>query len=365
MLRRTLNEIFRVVPVGATLPLAATLLMVASGTAVAAPVPVVGPPFLSCASNNSGCFNGGSLSVQVTANTCINFYNGNIPDGCGTGGDTFKVNSPADTANFTLQGTGTIKDLIFATPPPITQFLTVPGPGGTVFFDLTGVIPSAQLPCNNPSGLIACSAGVFTLSQQDLNTSGANCPGGVGTCGQVLVGFGFTANGYLGTSATGTTPYQITFSTQFNNETIADLLAKAGQAGGITNAVSFTANPLAATPTTGGCPATKGFWKNADKHPFPSTLTFPVTIGGVAYRDCTSRGTFERHQYDDRICCRRLHAWATDVDRQRHPRGFQHRILRHLHGRYRTESGTEIVNRKHSNGGGHCPSPFYCPATLN
>jgi hypothetical protein len=121
------------------------------------------------------------------------------------------------------------------------------------------------------------------LSQQDLNTSGANCPGGVGTCGQVLVGFGFTANGYLGTSATGTTPYQITFSTQFNNETIADLLAKAGQAGGITNAVSFTANPLAATPTTGGCPATKGFWKNADKHPFPSTLTFPVTIGGVAY----------------------------------------------------------------------------------
>lgn len=32
-----------------------------------------------------------------------------------------------------------------------------------------------------------------------------------------------------------------------------------------------------------GCPATKGFWKNAVKHPFPNSLAFPVKIGGVSY----------------------------------------------------------------------------------
>jgi hypothetical protein len=36
-------------------------------------------------------------------------------------------------------------------------------------------------------------------------------------------------------------------------------------------------------PAGGGCPATIGFWKNAKKHPFPSTLMFPVTIAGVQY----------------------------------------------------------------------------------
>ena len=32
-----------------------------------------------------------------------------------------------------------------------------------------------------------------------------------------------------------------------------------------------------------GCPATKGFWKNAKKHPFPDGITFPLIIAGVAY----------------------------------------------------------------------------------
>ena len=32
-----------------------------------------------------------------------------------------------------------------------------------------------------------------------------------------------------------------------------------------------------------GCPATKGFWKNAAKHPFPNSLVFPATIAGIPY----------------------------------------------------------------------------------
>jgi hypothetical protein len=127
--------------------------------------------------------------------------------------------------------------------------------------------------------------GIFTLAQQDLNTSGANCPSGQSPCGQVMVGFSFTAGAYLGTSATGFTPYQINFSSKFYNETVADLINKANQTDGVINAVTFTANPTAplSAQNSGGCPATKGFWNNANQHPFPATLTFPLTLGGILY----------------------------------------------------------------------------------
>lgn len=54
---------------------------------------------------------------------------------------------------------------------------------------------------------------------------------------------------------------------------------------GSTSSGDFQMLPVVTPPTGGGCPATKGFWKNADKHPFPGTLKFPVTIGGVAYSE--------------------------------------------------------------------------------
>jgi len=36
-------------------------------------------------------------------------------------------------------------------------------------------------------------------------------------------------------------------------------------------------------PGGNGCPATKGFWKNQGKHPFPKALVFPISVGGVKY----------------------------------------------------------------------------------
>jgi len=192
--------------------------------------------------------NGGNLSVQVVANNCINFFNGNNPDVCGQPGDTFNENAPLDTTIFTLGATGTIKDLVFSGIfNPVPQFMTAPGPGGTVLFDTTTVNNSQQPACGaTPSGIISCSAGIFTLTQQDLATSGITCPTGQSPCGHVLVGFSFSALGYYTSTATGANPYTIDFSSQFNNETIADLLAKSATPSGISNSVSLTANPTGA-----------------------------------------------------------------------------------------------------------------------
>jgi len=244
MLGISLNQKKCCAQLGMALVVTVGALIMLTGTANATALPIVGPPFGPCNQNGSGCLNGGNLSVQVTANTCINFFNGQNPDVCGQPGDTYNENPQLDQTIFTLGATGSIKDLIFGNPPPVTQFMTAPGPGGTVLFDLTGVNNSGQPACGaTPSGIISCSAGVFTLTQQDLGTSGVTCPGGTGTCGHVTVGFSFSALGYYTSTATGANPYTIDFSSQFNNETIADLLAKSATASGIANSVSLTANP--------------------------------------------------------------------------------------------------------------------------
>jgi hypothetical protein len=253
MLRQLLKQNLRCPSsLGLALVLAATLMVLMTSSASATALPVSSPPFPPCNVNGSGCLNGGNLSVQVTTSTCINFFNGNTPDTCGQPGDTYTENAPLDASIFNLGATGTIKDLVFAQPPP-TAFITAPGPLGTVTFDLTGVINSAQPACPaNPSGTISCSIGVFTLTQQDLNSVGVNCPAGQSPCGQVLVGFSFSAIGYTGAANTGSTAYQINFSSQFNGETVADLITKANTASGIANSVSFTANPLAGVPEPAG-----------------------------------------------------------------------------------------------------------------
>lgn len=236
---------------GVTLVIAAAILIMMTGSAGATALPVNPLNFGSCPVATSGCLNGSGLSVQVLANSCINFYDGNTPDTCGVPGDTFFNSGPSDTSIFTLNTTsGTTKDLIFGTIPPIIAFLTQPGPLGTVTFDLESVVPSSQPACaaNQASG--ACSAGVFTLVQQD--TAGSNCPAGYATCGHVGVAFAFTADAYTGTMASGFTPYQIDYSSQFNNETIGDLVAKASGTNGITNSVSFTANPVSNVPEPTG-----------------------------------------------------------------------------------------------------------------
>jgi len=235
-----------------------------SGSAGATGLPVSQVNFNNCPVNTSGCLNGTGLAVQVFANSCINFYNGNNPDpgfpgACDAlGNNTFFNSGPSDTSIFNLNTfTGTIKDLVFGTPPPITQFLTQPGPLGTVMFDLTSVPLSNQPVCTANQASGSCSAGIFTLTQQD-NAQITGCPAGYSTCGHVLVGFDFNADAYTGTHASGFTPYTIDFSTQFNGETIGDLIARANNpgtsttAGGIFNSVSFTANPVSPVPEPTG-----------------------------------------------------------------------------------------------------------------
>jgi hypothetical protein len=220
------------------------MMMMTTGVAKATALPVT-VAFNCTPLNGSGCLNGGGYSVQVLANSCVNFFNGS-PDACGSS-DTYTSVGPTDPTVFTLGATGTQKDLPFGSTLPITAFLTIPGPLGTVSFDLTSVVMPNSSAC--PPGSIpgACSLGIFTFLQSDLDLSGSNCPPGVSTCGDVSVQFSAFANAYTGSSATGVTPYKITYTSQFTNETTTDLIAKAFSAGGITNSVSFSATPLSTT----------------------------------------------------------------------------------------------------------------------
>jgi hypothetical protein len=214
------------------------LVVMMTGTAGATALPV--NPALPCATNGSGCLNGTS-SVQVTANTCINFFSTNAPDTCDgnlvPASDNFTEVGPTDLLNFPALGTvGTIKDQLippFVGPPAgTTNFMHI----GLVTFDLTSVIPSSLAAC---AGLApsACSAGIFSLTQTSPS--------------QVTVSFNFTANactnGSVATGCTlagGSTPYIIAFTSQLNNQTINGAIAQAATPAGITNSLSLTANPI-------------------------------------------------------------------------------------------------------------------------
>ena len=243
--------------IGIALAIAAVLLVSMTGTAEAAALPISGPPFPACANPGSGCLNGGGFAVQVLANTCINYFTGSSPDACNSAlPDSYTVLNFSDSTVFTPGTTASDfqRDLSFGTLPPDVDFVNAQagtldgGPGGVVHFDITGVVSSILPPCT-PTSTTSCSAGVFTLTQQDL--SGTNCPTGFGSCGGVLVGYSFLANAYTGLSSTGVTAYRLDYSSQFNNETTGDLIVKASQAGGISNSASFTANPQAVPEPAG------------------------------------------------------------------------------------------------------------------
>jgi hypothetical protein len=207
-----------------------------------------------------GIFNGGGLSVQVNGagagpgGPCINFFNGTSPDACPlptTTPNTFLLDGPSDPIFGTVgTTTGTTNDFVIAqqsSPLPGNQ----PYSGGTAFltingftFDILTIAVPNVVAC--PPGVVpgSCSAGDFVLTQEDLLTSGAACPGGIGTCGHVDVGFSASGIGYSGTSATGSTVYTFTWSSHFNNETTSDLILKANTGTlGIENSVAFVASP--------------------------------------------------------------------------------------------------------------------------
>jgi len=197
--------------------------------------------------------------VQVLANSCVNFFAfppNNTPDAPCNSPDSFPEGSPSDATIFTPGGASVTKDLLFG-GGVVTGFLTAVGPLGTVTFDLESVIASGQPACPAmPSGLITCSIGLFTLSQQNFDPTNVSCPPGVSPCGQVSVAFGFNADAYTVSHASGFTPYVMNYTSQFNHESVADLINKAGtgsgSTGGIFNSVSLTANPVAPVPEPTG-----------------------------------------------------------------------------------------------------------------
>jgi hypothetical protein len=231
------------------LVMASVLLMPGTGSATMIPL------------GGGGIFNGGGLSVQVNGagagmgGPCINFFTTPSPDGCPPSTpNTFLLNGPSDPIFGTVSvTTGTTNDFVAAQQTSMAPgnqpylggvgFLTL---NGFTFDILTIAVPNV-VPC--PPGTIpgSCSTGDFVFSQADMLTSGAACPGGTGTCGHVSVQFSATGIGYSGTSASGSTPYTFTWTSQFNNETTPDLIARANAGpAGITNSVSFTATPTPA-----------------------------------------------------------------------------------------------------------------------
>jgi len=188
------------------------------------------------------------------ANSCINFYNGaGAPPACPPDtGATFREQAPIDTSLFTFDAVATTKDLIFG-GGVVPSFMTVPGPQGTVTFDLIAPLPASGPACLNTP---VCSTGIFTLTQQDL--TGTNCPAGFSPCGRVEVGFGFNAVACLNGNTTtgcstsgGSTPYIINYTSPFVNETIADLLVKASTPSGAIGTVGFVASPSAVPEPAG------------------------------------------------------------------------------------------------------------------
>jgi len=211
----------------------------------------------------NGIENIGNFSVVVSGTSstgCINFYNGNAPDGCNLlGNDTFSVNPPDDPALFTNGATGTIKDLVSPTGPE-TAFIanTVGGTGSTpVTYDFMSLIPTGSNVCTTSSDTppfpqacaIAGSAFNVTInSLSDITVSfGVNLCGYTGASGGVGC-----SNGTLYTGS-----FDSRFITSFVNGagvtvpvTLANLV-EAESTVGVEDSISATLVPTASTPEPG------------------------------------------------------------------------------------------------------------------
>jgi hypothetical protein len=138
-----------------------------------------------------GCVNWNTASATCLSTTAVNM---NI--------------SGLDSTDFTFPSTGTINDIPQGTTS-IMHWETAPSPlpGGTVFFDLTGV-PNATVPPGND-----CSSGNL-----DTTCVAPNSPFVLfqASATQVNIVFVADANAYTGTSGTGVTPYTADFHTSLS-----------------------------------------------------------------------------------------------------------------------------------------------------
>ena len=215
---------------------AMVLLGFAPGQASASPIPLDGGAVLNI-SNLVGTLVG-------VSNTCINW---GYPAACSASTAVTDSVSGSDPAVFTVGNTGTIKDLPLGVALPLVDFQTVLGPLGVVHFDLTAIQTPAT-PAGNNCSTFALSAicapggaSPFVLFQQSAN--------------QVGISMALSENAYLGTSSTGTTPYNAIFTTQLSGNlsngqtvTIPNILALIGGGGTITATWSATESPLSAVP---------------------------------------------------------------------------------------------------------------------
>lgn len=234
MIRQTLNRKMNHARTMLALIIVAVVSLAVVGVASASAIPTAG----------GGILNGGNLSVEVNGaaagagGPCINFFNGNTPDACPPSStDTFTLDGPSDPI-FGTPGTttGTTHDFVLANQVGSaytggTGFLAING----FSFDITSIVVPNASPCPPVGTPGVCSVSDFTLTQTDPS--------------HVLIGFSANGIGYSGTSASGSTPYTFSWTSQFPNETVADILAKANATPlGITDSVSFTGTPLPGVP---------------------------------------------------------------------------------------------------------------------
>ena len=182
---------------------------------------------------------GGVLVGVTTVPPCIAFSGASVCAGAVTG-DLVSGSDP-------IFGTsGTIKDI--GTTLPITAFQTanLTIAGGPAIWDLLSISAPVGFPvCTTATVSGSCSTGTFVLSQV--------------TPTQVSISLSVNMSGYLGSAATGSTPYSGIFTTQLSGsiagctgancaDTIGNLLLWEGAGNTIRSTWSETASPLPAVP---------------------------------------------------------------------------------------------------------------------
>jgi PEP-CTERM motif len=163
----------------------------------------VGPREMSATAiplGGGGVLNASNMAggvLAITSNSpCLAFSGASTCGGAITGIDLSGTDPIFGT-------TGTIKDI--GTSVPITAFKTanLTIAGGPATFDLENIItPLGFSSCTFSTILGSCSTGTLVFTQNTLT--------------QVGVSFSTNEIGYLGTSATGSTPYTGIFTTQYS-----------------------------------------------------------------------------------------------------------------------------------------------------
>lgn len=181
----------------------------------------------------------GVLVGVTTAPPCIAFSGASVCSGAVTG-DLVSGTDPI------FGTTGTIKDI--GTTFPVISFQTanLTIAGGPAIWDLTSLdVPSGFAACTTSTNSGSCSTGTFVLTQASPT--------------QVSISLAANEIGYLGSSATGSTPYSAIFTTQLSGTitgctgpncavTIGNVLLWEGAGNTIRSTWSESASPVPAVP---------------------------------------------------------------------------------------------------------------------